>query len=208
MGPCNSLVHNPQTGVECLGHSNGVVSFWTPSSGSEAAARVLAHPGPITALAADRSGQYLVTGGVDGTVKVWDVRMLKKVFTYHVPSLRPVTSLALSECGMLAFSFGDQVTVFKDALTSKQSHPYMSHTLSAIHSRIATQSAVTLSTGSASAAVLGSESLGTHRSGLMSRSSYEVTTGKGGIRNLLFCPYQDVLALGHGAGVSTIISLN
>lgn len=62
-----SLRANPHNAVLHAGHHNGVVTMWTPAMASPLI-RMLAHPAPITSLAVDRSGRYMVTAGMDKQV--------------------------------------------------------------------------------------------------------------------------------------------
>ena len=68
MIPPSSLRANPNNGVLHAGHHNGVVTMWSPAMGSPLV-RMLAHPAPITSLAVDRSGHYMVTAAMDKQVR-------------------------------------------------------------------------------------------------------------------------------------------
>ncbi|RUP47836.1 hypothetical protein BC936DRAFT_145289, partial [Jimgerdemannia flammicorona] len=39
--------------------------------------KMLTHRGPVQALAVDLTGHYMATSGLDGQLKVWDVRTYK-----------------------------------------------------------------------------------------------------------------------------------
>jgi len=67
----------------------------------------------------------MVTAGMDDLVRVWDVRTFKPVHTYY--SNAPATSLDISQRGLLAVGYGPHVQIWKDALASKASAPYMNH---------------------------------------------------------------------------------
>ena len=75
----------------------------------------------------DRGGRYLATAGRDGTLKVWDVRAFRPLHSYQTP--RPVTSLDISDRGLLAAAHGPSVQVFKDGLATRASAPYVTHML-------------------------------------------------------------------------------
>lgn len=60
---------NPWNAVLCCGHSNGIVTMWTPNL-STPAVKMLTHRGPVTALAVDAGGRYMATGGMDSRLKV------------------------------------------------------------------------------------------------------------------------------------------
>jgi U3 small nucleolar RNA-associated protein 7 len=69
-GPCKVLKHNPVNAVSHLGHSNGVVSLWSPAS-NKALISIFCHRSPITDIAIDREGFYMATAGLDGFMKVY-----------------------------------------------------------------------------------------------------------------------------------------
>ena len=52
-GPCKVLTHNPHTAVSHLGHSNGVVSLWSPAAGKSLVS-MFCHKAPLTDVAIDR----------------------------------------------------------------------------------------------------------------------------------------------------------
>lgn len=60
-------------------------------------------------IAIDSIGRHMVTSGVDGRVKVWDVRTFKPLQSYF--SRAPATSLDISQQGLLAVGFGRKVNV-------------------------------------------------------------------------------------------------
>ena len=72
-GPCVSLKQNPWNAIMCQGHAKGVVTMWAPSM-SEPAVKMLCHRGPIVSIAIDRSGNTMVTSGLDSNINVWDLR--------------------------------------------------------------------------------------------------------------------------------------
>ncbi len=63
-----SLRANPHNGVLHAGHHNGVVTMWSPAMGTPLV-RMLAHPAPITSLAVEQNGHYMVTSGMDKQVR-------------------------------------------------------------------------------------------------------------------------------------------
>lgn len=155
LGPCDVMRQNPWNAVLNLGHSNGTVTMWSPNITSPLV-KMLCHKGPVRALAVDPTGHYLVTAGVDCQVKVWDVRTFKPLHQYF--SNNTVECMDISQKGLLAVGYGRRVQIWKDALSTKQQSPYMTHNLV-----------------------------------------------NGTLRDLAFCPYEDVLALGHSEGVATIL---
>jgi U3 small nucleolar RNA-associated protein 7 len=97
-GPCKVLKHNPQNAVSHLGHSNGVVSLWSPAAG-KALVSMFCHKAPVTDLAVDREGRYMVTTGLDSTLKVWDLRKFALLHTYKLK--KPAVSVDISERGLV-----------------------------------------------------------------------------------------------------------
>lgn len=74
-GSATALAQNNHTAVIHVGHSSGRVTLWTPNQG-HAAVTLQAHRGGVTGISIDPSdgGKYMATTGVDGEVKVWDIR--------------------------------------------------------------------------------------------------------------------------------------
>lgn len=129
LGPCQVLRQNPSNAVLHLGHSNGTVTLWSPSS-SQYLVKMLCHKGAaITSLAVDISGHYMITGGADRQVKVWDLRTYKNTHSYFVPAGVP-TSLDISQRQVIGIGHAGQATFWSpNALTSKMKDPYMSHSI-------------------------------------------------------------------------------
>ncbi|KAJ1916458.1 putative U3 small nucleolar RNA-associated protein 7 [Mycoemilia scoparia] len=124
MGACKVLCQNPYNAIEVLGHGSGVVSMWAPSS-NQPLVKMLCHKGPVQSIAIDRSGTYMATSGLDGLLKVWDIRSYKELHSYYTPT--PAHSLDISQLGLLSVGYGPHVTIWKDALKIKQQSPYLSH---------------------------------------------------------------------------------
>jgi len=156
LGRCDCMTQNPFNSVINLGHSNGTVTMWSPAM-KEPLVKLQCHRGPVLSASVEKKGMYMATSGLDGLLKVWDIRTYKSVYTYKMKG-RPAHCTAISQKGMLAAAFGSQIYVFKDALTEKQSMPYMKHVIP------------------------GSD-----------------------ISSIEFCPYQDVLGVGHAKGFSSLI---
>ncbi|KAG1679461.1 hypothetical protein FOA52_007753 [Chlamydomonas sp. UWO 241] len=155
LGPCSVMRQNPYNASLVLGHTSGAVTVWTPNM-TTPAIKMLCHRGPLSAVAVDVSGHHLVTAGVDSQVKVWDLRMVRPLHAYFAHSA--ATSLDISARGMLAVGYGRKVQIWKDALRTKASAPYMSHTLL-----------------------------------------------NGALEDVQFCPFEDVMGLGHSSGLTTIL---
>ncbi|CAI5970713.1 unnamed protein product [Closterium sp. NIES-64] len=180
-GRCDAITADSRTGVISLGHSNGTVSLWSPSMGTPLAT-LLAHHAPLTAIASDASsGRYLVTAGMEGRVRVWDVRTLRELHSYVSPT--PARTVALSQRDMLAVGFGSAVEVWKEALTAKQHTPYLKLRIQSSGANRNTRSG-----GGGGAA-----------------ATFAGTTAAAAVERLSFCPYEDVLGTGHAEGFSSLL---
>ncbi|KAJ3155018.1 Small subunit (SSU) processome component [Geranomyces variabilis] len=154
-GRCDVMTQNPQNAILNLGHGNGTVSMWAPTI-STPLVKMLCHKGPVRAVAIDRGGIHMATTGLDGQMKLWDLRTYKCLQQYYTKS--PAATLAISHQGLLAVGYGPNVSVWKDAFRTKQKEPYVSH----------------LSAGNT-------------------------------IQDIAFCPYEDVLGIGHSGGISSVV---
>ncbi|GAB5593450.1 putative U3 small nucleolar RNA-associated protein 7 [Umbelopsis nana] len=132
LGACHVMAQNPFNAVMHLGHANGTVTLWSPSM-TTPLVKMLCHRGPVQALAVDRGGNYMATSGLDGQLKIWDIRKYQVVQEYYTPT--PASSLSISQMGLLAVGWGPHVSIWKDAFKTKQQSPYMNHLqpASAIH---------------------------------------------------------------------------
>ncbi|AQZ10205.1 UTP7 (YER082C) [Zygosaccharomyces parabailii] len=115
-GPTTAMTQNPWNAMIHLGHNNGTVSLWSPSM-PEPLVKLLAARGPVTDIAIDRGGHYMVTTGADKSMKIWDIRNFKELHTVqNLPT--PASNVAISDTGLIAVSRGPHVTVWKDALSA------------------------------------------------------------------------------------------
>ena len=127
-GSPTAFGQNPHNAVMHVGHQNGQISLWSPNS-STALVQILAHRGPVRALATDREGRYMVSTGQDQRMAVWDVRMWKEVNKYALH--QPGSSVAISDRGLAAVGWGTQVSIWKGlfdkaaAVQEKVHRPYM-----------------------------------------------------------------------------------
>ena len=126
MGGTNVLRQNPWNAVLNLGHKKGVVSMWAPNT-SKPLVQMQCHGAPITSLAVDSTGHYLVTAGHDSQLKIWDIRTYQELYSYHTPS--PATSVDISQRGVVSVGCGALVEMWKDTFQQEQSAPYMRHRL-------------------------------------------------------------------------------
>lgn len=132
LGPCSVMAQNPQTALIASGHLNGVVAMWAPSNG-DALVKVLCHQSPVTAMSYDASGNYMVTAGIDGRMKVWDVRNLGvNLNSYFVRPPKHCTALSISDTGKVAMATNrDEITIWGEGVfhETKQMDPYLSFRL-------------------------------------------------------------------------------
>jgi len=126
MGPCDCMRQNPYNAVIHLGHGNGVVSLWSPASPNPLV-KMLCHTGTVRALAIQQDGRTMVTTGMDGRIKVWDLRTYKTFRSFATST--PPASLDFSQKGLLAANFGNRVQVFKDMKRISPTNIYMEHRL-------------------------------------------------------------------------------
>ena len=132
LGPCSVMRQNPSNAVLHCGHQNGTVTLWSPSN-SQPLVKLLAHKGaPITAMANDLTGQYMVTGAADRQIRVWDLRTYRELHSYYCVRGTTPTSIDISQRGLLAIGHGSHCTVWPDsALAHKAKSPYMHHLIPA-----------------------------------------------------------------------------
>jgi U3 small nucleolar RNA-associated protein 7 len=111
LGAPTSLTQNRYNAVMHVGHQNGTVTLWSPSS-STPLVKLLAHRGPVRSLSIDREGRYMVSTGQDCKMAVWDIRMFKEVNNYFTRT--PGSSVAISDTGLTAIGWGTHTTIWKD----------------------------------------------------------------------------------------------
>lgn len=113
LGSCATMAQNPLNAVIHLGHANGTVTLWTPNM-STPAVKLLSHRGPVTGLSIDsyRDGREMVTSGLDGGIKVWDMRMLGRGPRREWVSRRAASDVAYSQRGLLGVAWGAHVSLY------------------------------------------------------------------------------------------------
>lgn len=128
LGSPTSLTQNPHNAILHMGHQNGTVTLWSPNS-TTPLAKLLAHRGPVRALAVDREGRYMVSTGQDLKMAVWDIRMFKEVNNYFTRS--PASSVTISDRGLTAVGWGTTTSIWRDLFSKsaveqeKIQSPYM-----------------------------------------------------------------------------------
>ncbi|KAK4049510.1 putative U3 small nucleolar RNA-associated protein 7 [Microbotryomycetes sp. JL201] len=158
LGGCQTMAQNAHNAFISL----GTVTLWSPSV-SQAQVQLLAHRGPVSAIAYDPStmGTRMVTAGIDGTVKVWDTRkwaVLNEFMFKKTPQ-----AVSFSQKGLLGLGWGNHISVFNDLQKPGQNPrmpppPYMTHTFPSTP-----------------------------------------------VKDVRFCPFEDVLGVGHASGFTSLI---
>ncbi|KAJ3676433.1 hypothetical protein LUZ60_003845 [Juncus effusus] len=119
LGPTGIMRSNPYNSVISLGHSGGKLTMWKPTS-NKPLITMLCHSGPLTAVAHHSNGNLIATAGMDGKVKIWDLRKFETVKTIH----ERCQTLDFSQRGLLGLGLGSRVQVLKDDF-----RVYMNHSL-------------------------------------------------------------------------------
>ncbi|KAL7268342.1 putative U3 small nucleolar RNA-associated protein 7 [Rhizina undulata] len=124
LGTPTALAQNPRNAIIHVGHGNGRVTLWSPNMG-DSLITMLTNRGPVRAVSVDRGGYYMATAGADSRMNIFDIRTYKEVHSYFTPT--PASSLHISDTGLLGVGWGPHVTIWKDALRTKQNSPYITH---------------------------------------------------------------------------------
>lgn len=117
-GAPTALAQNPYNAILHVGHQNGTVSLWSPNS-TDALIKMQSNAGPVRSIAIDRSGHYMLCGGQDKRLKLWDIRALKELHSYT--TRQPASSIDISDRGLAAVASGTGVTIWKDIFTATPS---------------------------------------------------------------------------------------
>ena len=119
----------------------------------------------------------MATAGLDSLMKIWDLRMFKVLHSYRTD--HPAMSLDISDKNLLAMAVGRSVHVLKDAFLKPTDLTYLKHTIRCPSPSLSSGGGATASTRFLAS---------------------NIFTG-----SVKFRPYEDVLAVGHTHGLSTII---
>merc|ERR1711991_129838 len=95
----------------CLGFSDALISGWTDGrivahdadSGDYLWNIDLAHPESVTALCVSHNNRFLLTGGVQGEVRLWELRT-RDLVSHLKEHVQRVTSITLSDDDTIAFT--------------------------------------------------------------------------------------------------------
>ncbi|XP_054157877.1 WD repeat-containing protein 46-like [Oppia nitens] len=124
-----AVKHNPYNAIVATAHPNGTVDMWSPNQ-KEKVVSMLCHGSAIRDIAFDCEGQYMVSAGVDRTMKVWDIRNFKCLNSFRLRSMP--SNLDVSQRGFVGVSVGDVVEVYNNCFRQTlPTAPYMRHRFAA-----------------------------------------------------------------------------
>ncbi|TBU02864.1 BING4CT domain-containing protein [Hamiltosporidium tvaerminnensis] len=153
----NILVQNPTNAIMYVGNRKGVVSLWSPNC-KEYVSKVLCHKNRINSICVDRGGNYLITSGCDGKIKIWDNRNMFNPVN-EICSKFNVVESCLSQMNMLAFGYKNKIKILNNIfIKNLEDILYLEHSLS-----------------------------------------------KSSVTSLKFCPYEDILTVGHTNGMTNLV---
>jgi U3 small nucleolar RNA-associated protein 7 len=182
LGSPTTMAQNTHSAIIHLGHANGTMTLWSPNLHTPHV-KLLAHKGPVTGIAVDPSersaGRYVATCGMEGTVKLWDGRMWGKEVRHWNVRNSP-TTLTYSQRGMLAIGGKSGVTVYRDLISSSDT--------SFSYSAKSKSNSVSLSTSPPAP-----------------QPYLNLPLPALSANDARFCPYDDILAIGHSRGISSLL---
>ncbi|KAA8541896.1 hypothetical protein F0562_023048 [Nyssa sinensis] len=124
LGRSDVMQVNPFNSVVALGHSNGTVSMWKPTSAAPLV-KMLCHRGPVSAVAFHSNGHLMATAGMERKIKLWDLRKFEvlQTLTGHAKTMD------FSQKGLLATATGSFVQILGDFSASQNYSRYMGHSM-------------------------------------------------------------------------------
>ena len=175
-GRCELMCQNASNAVIHLGHSSGVVTLWSPNV-KEPLAKMLCHKSAVKSMAISQGGDYMATSGLDHLLNIWDLRTVKQLKSIRLDA--GASSLAFSQKNLIAAALKNEIVVFKSDITKN---------------------------GVNRGEVSDEEEEEFIENVKENRDVYlRYRVNNSFIQNLQFCPYEDVLGIGHGQGVSSIL---
>jgi len=78
-GDISSFTQNTNNAIIMSGHSNGCVCLWTPNM-TDPVVKILTHAAAVSSVSIDHQGNSFVSTGLDGKMRVWDLRNYKYIF--------------------------------------------------------------------------------------------------------------------------------
>ena len=104
----------------------GTVTLWSPNINTPLV-KMLCHRGPLTAVAVDNSGRYMVTAAMDARLKIWDIRTYKELHSNFTQV--PCSCVDVSQRGLVCVGKRTVVEVWRDVFSERQTRPYLTHRL-------------------------------------------------------------------------------
>lgn len=175
LGRCDIMTHNPSNGIIHLGHSAGTVTLWSPNV-KEPLVKMLCHQSVIKSLAVSKDGNYMATSGLDHLLNIWDLRNYKQLKSVKIKA--GASNLTFSDKGCLAASLRNEVIIFKHDFLKKANTERK------------------LNTDNEENVVEFYDEKSIYLKHNLNNTS---------IQNVKFCPYEDVLGIGHDKGISSIL---
>ncbi|MEX5631567.1 TIR domain-containing protein [Parafrankia sp. FMc2] len=114
----NSIMFSPDASLIASGGTDGTVTFWDATSGTQRAV-LLGHKAPVTAVAFAPDGVRLATAGLDGLVRVWDVATGQETAVLSGGGA-PATSVAFSPDSACLATAGSGGTRLWDPVTAEE----------------------------------------------------------------------------------------
>jgi U3 small nucleolar RNA-associated protein 7 len=179
-GRCDLMTQNPSNAVIHLGHSSGTVTLWSPNM-KEPLAKMLCHKSGVRSLAINQAGNYMVTSGLDHLLNVWDMRTFRQLKSVKLSS--GASGLAFSQKNMIGASLKNEVVVIGSDLlkTGKQFGEFSDEEKEEPEEE-------------------------QYIEDFNERNFYlKYRLNNTYVQNLQFCPFEDVLGIGHGTGISSIL---
>ncbi|KAN0030591.1 hypothetical protein ACTA71_009231 [Dictyostelium dimigraforme] len=124
-GPLSAMCKNPQNAVMNLGFTTGVVQMWIPKSRNPIV-KLHCHKSPITSMAVSLSGNHLVTSGLDGMIKIFDLRNTYEEMHAFRTKFTP-NSISLSGTNVLAVAGDKETYIWKNPFDTSVKEPYLIH---------------------------------------------------------------------------------
>lgn len=157
------MAQNPANAIIQLGHSNGVVTMWSPNV-KEPLVKMLCHKSALKSIAINKTGNYMVTSGLDHLLNVWDLRTYKQLNSIKIKN--GASSLAFSQKNLIAASLRNEIEIYKDYIDYTQD---------------------------------------SNESNDYDKLVYLKHGVRSNVQNVQFCPFEDVLGIGHSYGISSIL---
>lgn len=137
--------------------------------------KMLCHQSVIKSMAISKDGKYMATSGLDHLLNIWDLRTYKSLKSIKLKA--GASNMAFSDKGCLAVSLRNEVVIYKDDILKRSTLP----------EGLTEEDDVVEVYG--------------ERSVYLKHRMNNVSS----IQNMQFCPYEDVLGIGHGRGISSIL---